>query len=66
MIINLTKSIIERGGAIHFLKIPSEHTMNLGICNPSVYKDGDDLLVNLRNVEYVLYHSENEQVFTTR
>lgn len=66
MINNLTKTILERGGSIHFLKIPAEQTMGLGICNPSVYKDGDELLVNLRNVEYVLYHSENEQNFPTR
>lgn len=66
MISNLTKAIVERGGAVHFLKIPAEHTMGLGICNPSIYKDGDELLVNLRNVEYVLYHGEKEQKFPTR
>lgn len=66
MINNLTKTILESGGSIHQLVIPSEYTGGMGICNPSVYKDGEDLLVNLRNVEYVLYHGEGEQKFQTR
>lgn len=66
MILNLSKSILEKNGSVHFLKIPSENTKSLGICNPSIYKDGDKLLVNLRNVEYALYHSEGEQKFPSR
>lgn len=35
--------------------------------NPSIYIDDDgDILVNLRHVNYTLYHSENRQLFPSR
>ena len=35
--------------------------------NPSIFIDDDgDILVNLRHVNYTLYHSENEQRFSSR
>jgi tetratricopeptide (TPR) repeat protein len=65
MINNLSKKALEHGGSINFLTIPSEITEGLGLTNPSIlFKDGKYLL-NLRHVQYTLYHSENQQKFQT-
>lgn len=64
MIENLSKQIIDSGGNVQFLTIPSNETEGVGICNPSIYKrKNGEILLNLRNVQYSLYHSENEQRF---
>ncbi len=34
--------------------------------NPSIYVDKDKLILNLRHVNYTLYHCENEQLFNNR
>jgi len=54
------KKIIELGGSLHPLLIDSEHTGGTGLMNPSVFVDGDRLLVNIRHVGYTLYHSEKK------
>lgn len=62
---NLCKKALENGGSVNQLIIPSNITEGLGLTNPSlIYKDGEYLL-NLRHVQYTLYHSENEQKFQT-
>lgn len=63
---NLLKEIVELGGAVQPLLVPANETQGLGLCNPSIFKDGDQILVNLRNVQYTLYHSEGDQKFQSR
>jgi len=67
MIDNLVKLVLQRGGTLTPLKIPSSKTNGTGLCNPSVYLDKDGrLMCNIRHVGYILYHSENEQKFQGR
>ena len=63
---NLTKEVIKAGGSLVPLIISSEHTNGTGLMNPSIYIDGDDILLNLRHVNYTLYHCEGEQLFVNR
>lgn len=62
---NMIKEIVENGGEIHELVIPSEYTGGTGLCNPSIFLDEEKLYVNIRHVQYSLYHSENKQKFPT-
>jgi len=66
MEINFVKRVVAAGGEIKPLLVPAEHTDGTGLCNPSVYIDGDRILVNLRHVQYNLYHSEGKQEFHSR
>ena len=66
MIYNLAKLVLERGGSITPLKISSEHTNGTGLCNPSIFVDGDNILAILRHVGYDMYHSEFQQKFQGR
>jgi hypothetical protein len=54
----LVKIAIDAGGSIHPLIIPPELTKGTAIMNPSIFLDGDQLIVNIRHVNYALYHSE--------
>jgi len=65
MIKNFAKMAIESNGSIANLIIPSFKTQGLALTNPSIYYDvkGNNLLLNIRYVEYALYHSEKEQKF---
>jgi hypothetical protein len=60
---NLVKQIIQSGGSITPLIIPSDLTNGTGLMNPSIYVDKGKLILNLRHVNYTLYHCENEQLF---
>ena len=55
---NFVKLALENGGAIKPLIIPAELTDGTGLCNPSVFVENDKILVNLRHIQYTLYHSE--------
>jgi hypothetical protein len=63
---NFAKSVISAGGSIHPLIIPSSDSKGLGICNPSVFIDHGEIWCIIRNVQYALYHCENDQRFNTR
>ena len=65
MIDNLCKKALEKGGSINYLMIPSSITEGLGITNPSIIYTQGKYLLNLRHVQYTLYHSENQQKFQT-
>lgn len=54
----LVKYALENGGSIHPLIIPADLTKGTGLFNPSVYKDGDNLLVNVRHCQYTILHAE--------
>jgi len=64
---NLCKLAIEHGGSVNFLTIPSQDSEGLGLTNPSIYHvpDTGQLLLNLRHVQYALYHSEGKQQYQT-
>lgn len=60
---NLVQRAVSQGGKLHPLIIPDNYAV-FGAMNPSVFVDSDgDILVNLRIVNYTLYHAENEQKF---
>ena len=60
---NLVQKAVGQGGKLAPIAIPG----TFGGMNPSVFIDPDgDILVNVRVVNYILYHSENEQRFPSR
>jgi tetratricopeptide (TPR) repeat protein len=62
---NLCQLALQNGGSVNYLTIPGNITEGLGLTNPSIlYQDGMYLL-NLRHVQYALYHSEGEQKYQT-
>ena len=54
----LVKYALDNGGSIHPLIVDSKLTGGTGIMNPSVHVVDGNVLVNIRNVNYALYHSE--------
>jgi tetratricopeptide (TPR) repeat protein len=60
---NLCKRALENGGSINYLIIPSNLTEGLGLTNPSILFIDGSFLLNLRHVQYTLYHSEGNQKF---
>ena len=58
-----TNECISVGGSIHPLMVPSETLKGPALTNPSVYFDRatGKLLVNIRNINYTLYHSEKKK-----
>ena len=60
---NLVERAVTNGGVLAPLVVPN----TFGAMNPSVFIDDDgDILVNIRNVNYTLVHSENNQRFPSR
>lgn len=57
---NLVKEMIDNGGEIYPLIIPSENTNGTGLCNPSIYNDNGNILINLRHVQYTLFHTNGK------
>lgn len=64
MINNLARLAIKNGGDILPLVLNSEY--KTGLLNPGLYFDGNKLYINVRHVQYVLYHSENNQFFQSK
>lgn len=56
---NFVKYCVERGGSIHPLLVPSNTMVGPSLTNPSILYVDNKLLVNVRNVNYVLYHAEH-------
>jgi hypothetical protein len=64
---NLVQRAVAQGGKLAPLVISQGLTSGTGLMNPSIFIDDDgDILVNLRHVNYTLYHSENTQKFPSR
>ena len=64
---NLVQKSVQHGGKLAPLVIEKGLTAGTGLMNPSIFIDDDgDILVNLRHVNYTLYHSENTQKFPSR
>jgi hypothetical protein len=55
---NFVKYALNQGGSIKPLLIPSENLEGPSLTNASVLVVDDKILVNIRNVNYTLYHSE--------
>lgn len=61
---NLVQKAVAHGGKLAPLVIPHGLTAGTGLMNPSIFiDDNGEILVNLRHVNYTLYHAENEQKF---
>jgi len=56
----LARKVVDCGGFVKPLLVPASSMKGPSLSNPSVYKTrGGELLLNIRNLNYVLYHSEN-------
>lgn len=66
MLDNFCKQVIDNGGFIKPLILPSSQTQGLPQINPSILVEGDDIYLNLRHINYMLYHSEGEQKFQSK
>lgn len=61
---NLVHKSVSQGGKLAPLILPYNASQGMGTMNPSIFIDDDgDILVNLRLVNYTLYHSEHDQRF---
>jgi FkbM family methyltransferase len=61
---NLIQKAVAKGGKLAPLIVGHDPATGTGLMNPSICVDADgDILVNLRKVNYTLYHSENKQKF---
>jgi FkbM family methyltransferase len=63
---NLVKQVVKYGGSIHPLIITTNETNGTGLMNPTILVDKGKLIVNIRHVNYTLYHCENNQLFNNR
>lgn len=52
---------LNRGGSIHPITLPPELTNETGIMNPSIFIHNGKILLNIRHVNYTLYHSEGKK-----
>ena len=57
----LVQYALKRGGAIHPITLPKELTGETGIMNPSIFQHEGRILLNVRHVNYTLYHSEGKK-----
>ena len=55
---NFVKVAISNGGKLYPLLIDAKYTGGTGLTNPSILVDNNEIIVNLRHVEYTLYHAE--------
>ena len=58
---NFVKLALDNGGSIHPLTLPHEELKGPALTNPSIYNDNGKIFVNLRNINYTLYHSEKKK-----
>lgn len=58
---NFVKYALKSGGSIHPLILPIQDLQGPSLTNPSVYNHNGKILVNLRNINYTLYHSEKNK-----
>lgn len=58
---NFVKHSLDFGGSIHPLILPIEDLKGPSLTNPSVYNDNGKIFVNLRNINYTLYHAEKNK-----
>lgn len=59
--ISYCQYVLQEGGDVYPLFVPNHETGKTGLMNPSVFIDGNKILVNLRSVNYFLYHAEKRR-----
>lgn len=62
---NLCQLALANGGSVNYLILSSNITQGLGLTNPSILLIDGHYILNLRHVQYALYHSEGEQKYQT-
>lgn len=60
---NLCQLALQKGGSLNYLMLPATITEGFGLTNPSILIHNGHYFLNLRHVQYALYHSEGEQKF---
>lgn len=60
MVDNFVKRVIDEGGLLYPLIIPSELTEGTGLMNPSIFVEDGKIKVIIRHVNYTFYHSEKK------
>jgi hypothetical protein len=61
---NLVQRSVSQGGRLAPIVISNELTSGTGLMNPSIFVNSkNEIFINLRHVNYTLYHSENQQRF---
>lgn len=60
---NLAQLALENGGYVKQLILPSNETGGMGTMNPSIFVDEDKIFVNIRALNYILYHSESQRFY---
>jgi hypothetical protein len=55
------KKVLNSGGTIQPLVIPTDKLIGPSVANPSILVDEGQVLVNLRNLNYFLYHAEQNK-----
>jgi hypothetical protein len=63
---NLCKKIVNSGGNLVPLIISKEFSGGTGLMNPSIFVDKEKILINIRNINYILWHNEGDQQFNNR
>lgn len=59
---NFVKDVLENNGHIQPLLIPSSKLNTFpSLTNPTIYNDNGKIYVNIRNINYTLYHSEKKK-----
>ncbi len=58
---NLAQLALQHGGRLVQLMLPASVTKGMGTMNPSIFLDGDRILVNIRVLNYILYHNESQR-----
>jgi hypothetical protein len=58
--LGFVRYVLQNKGSIHPLIVPASLTKGTGLMNPSVFIDNGKVLVNIRHVNYTLYHSEGK------
>lgn len=56
--INFVKYCLDSGGNLKTLLVDPDRMINPSLMNPSILDHNGSILLNLRNVNYVLYHAE--------
>lgn len=63
---NICRSILLNGGELIPLLINTDDSGGTGLMNPSILNDNGSIIINLRNVNYTLYHAEGKQLYNNR
>ena len=62
----LLRRVLDAGGSIHSLVIPASDSGGTGLMNPSPLVWRGRLIMNLRQTNYILYHTEGAKTFNNR